>query len=217
MDFIFEQIKTGGDRNFGYLIGDRASKEAALVDPSYSPEQLVKRATVQGLKVKFIINTHSHGDHTNGNNTAKELTGAQIAAFRDSFVNPEVSLEDKQNLVLGEMVLMVFHTPGHCNDHIVINVPKHRIALTGDHLFVGKVGGTSSEHDARLQYDNLWKLYDMMPEETTVWPGHDVGCRPSSTLALEKACNPFLSAADFEAFYNLKNRWSTVKSDFGLL
>ena len=57
----------GGDRNFGYLLGDRDAKVAVLIDPSYSPESLVQRAKDQDLKVTHIINTHGHPDHTNGN------------------------------------------------------------------------------------------------------------------------------------------------------
>ena len=56
MNFIFEQIRTGGDRNFGYLIGDREARVAALVDPSNDPKSLVRRAEVQGLTVEYIIN-----------------------------------------------------------------------------------------------------------------------------------------------------------------
>jgi len=217
MHFIFEQIKTGGDRNFGYLIGDGKSKAAALVDPSYNPDALVDRAKAQGLNVEYIINTHSHGDHTNGNNTAKELTGAKVAAYHDSYINPDMGLEDNQQLKLGELVIVIYYTPGHCSDHIVINIPKYHVAITGDHLFVGKIGGTSGREDAKTQFDSLWRLYDEMPEETTVWPGHDVGCRPSSTLALEKASNPFLLAEDFDAFYNLKNSWASFKAEHGLV
>ena len=78
---IFEQFKlAGGDRNFGYLIGDEASREAALVDPAFVPERLVARAKELGLTVKYIITTHSHWDHFGGNETAKKLTGAQVMA-----------------------------------------------------------------------------------------------------------------------------------------
>jgi glyoxylase-like metal-dependent hydrolase (beta-lactamase superfamily II) len=80
MQLVFEQIRAGGDRNFGYLLGDRDVSQAVLIDPSYSPETFVARAEEQGLTVTHIINTHGHEDHVNGNATAASLTGAAIAA-----------------------------------------------------------------------------------------------------------------------------------------
>ena len=79
MRFIFEQLRIGGDRNFGYLIGDREASVGVLVDPSYAPESLVERARAQGLKITHILNTHGHSDHTNGNAAARSLTDAKVA------------------------------------------------------------------------------------------------------------------------------------------
>ena len=67
MQLIFEQIRVGGDRNFAYLIADRDAERGVLVDPSYSPQAVVQRATDQGLVVSHVVNTHGHADHTDGN------------------------------------------------------------------------------------------------------------------------------------------------------
>ena len=216
MNFIFEQILTGGDRNFGYLLGDREAGVAALVDPSYRPEVLMERADAQGLKVEMAINTHGHADHTNGNTTVQKATGTRIAAASGSLVAPDLPLEDGQELKLGGLKLQIFHTPGHCEDHLVIFETTFQVALTGDHLFVGKIGGTGSVESAREQYESLHRLLRELPPQTTIWPGHDVGCRPSSTLALEQATNPFLLAPDFDAFLNLKSEWAAYKAKQGL-
>jgi glyoxylase-like metal-dependent hydrolase (beta-lactamase superfamily II) len=218
MQFIFEQIRTGGDRNLAYLIGDRDAKVAALVDPSYDPKAVVERANVQGLRVDYIINTHGHSDHTNGNAKAKKLTGAQTAAFRDSSVKPNLPLDDGQVLSLGSLSLETIHVPGHCDDHILIYLAEQRIAMTGDHLFVGKIGGTGTEAAARTQYVSLQKMLDRLPDDVTIWPGHDVGCRPSSSIALEKLTNPFLiRMLDIDEFLQLKREWATYKAEHGLI
>jgi glyoxylase-like metal-dependent hydrolase (beta-lactamase superfamily II) len=216
MDFIFEQIRTGGDRNFGYLVGDRAAGVAALIDPSYNPETLVERASAQGLEVKVIINTHGHPDHTNGNRRAKELTGAPLAAHRRASSSPDVSLEDGQSLEIGSLNLRFLHVPGHADDHVLIHLPEQRVAITGDLLFVGKIGGTSSDKDAQMEYESLKRVLKELPGETTIWPGHDYGCRPSSTIALEKATNPFLRCSEFDDFLKLKKNWSKFKTEHGL-
>ena len=80
MQLVFEQIRSGGDRNFGYILGDRKARQCALIDPSYSPDAFVERAREQGLTVALIVNTHGHPDHINGNDRVVELTGARVAA-----------------------------------------------------------------------------------------------------------------------------------------
>lgn len=217
MDFIFEQLRTGGDRNFGYLLGHRASGTAALVDPSYAPARLVERARAQGLEVAWIVNTHGHEDHTNGNEMAKELTGALVVAHGSAPVPPEKPVEDGDVLEFGDLRLELMHVPGHADDHLLIHLPEQAVALTGDLLFVGKIGGTSGERAAREEYESLQRVAETLPEETTIWPGHDFGCRPASTIALEKATNPFLLCADFEAFLRLKREWASFKEERGLV
>ncbi len=216
MNFIFEQIRTGGDRNFGYLVGDRAARVAALIDPSYEPERLVERATDQGLTVQLILNTHGHPDHTNGNGRAKELTGAPLAAYRGAASGPDLELDDGSSLDLGSLTLRFLHVPGHADDHLLIHLAEQRVAITGDLIFVGKIGGTGTEEAARLEFESLQRALEELPDDTTIWPGHDYGCRPSSTIALERITNPFLQCADFDEFLRLKREWATFKAKHGL-
>jgi glyoxylase-like metal-dependent hydrolase (beta-lactamase superfamily II) len=217
MQFIFEQIRSGGDRNFGYLLGDRESRRAVLIDPSYTPEAFVRRAADQGLTVTHIINTHGHPDHVNGNAVAAELTGAPVAAFKESsLIKVDVGLTEGDELAVGALRLRFFHVPGHCPDHLVVYEPLWRVLITGDLLFVGKVGGTRSDDDTDTEWASLKRLLDRVPEDATVWPGHDYGVRPSSTLHLERATNPFLLCPDLAAFRQLKADWPGVKARLGL-
>ena len=217
MNFIFEQIRTGGDRNFGYLIGDREARVAALVDPSNDPKSLVRRAEDQGLTVEYIINTHGHSDHTNGNAKAKKLTGAPIVAFQGSSISPDVGAVDGQVLDLGSLALELIYVPGHTDDHILVFLEQQKIAVTGDHLFVGKIGGTVTEEAARAEYASLQRNLDRFSDDVTIWPGHDYGCRPSSTIGLEKIMNPFLMRlGDIDEFLKLKQEWAGFKASHGL-
>ena len=216
MRLIFEQIRTGGDRNFGYLVGDRESGQAVLVDPSYSPAVLVERATAQGLTVSHIINTHGHADHTEGNAAAVGLTGAVVAAHIDAPDRPGMTLADGDELAVGALRLQCLHTPGHCVDHLVLYEPSYHLLVTGDLLFVGKVGGTQTDSDARTEWRSLQRLLDTIPNETTVWPGHYYGARPSSTVGLERHTNPFLQCGDVDEFLQLRGDWSSYKLRMGL-
>ena len=214
MQLIFEQIRAGGDRNFGYLLGDRSAKRAVLIDPSYSPDAFVQRATEQGLVISHVINTHGHPDHTNGNERAISLTRAPIAAH--PLLNPDKTLDDGERLAVGALTLRTFHVPGHCTDHIALFEESHRLLITGDLLFVGKVGGTSSDEEARVEWHSLQRLVTDIPDDATVWPGHDYGARPASTMALEKATNPFLLCRTVDEFLQMKATWATFKKEHGL-
>jgi hydroxyacylglutathione hydrolase len=216
MDFVFEQIRTGGDRNFAYLVGDREAGVAVAVDPSYQPRLTYDRATAQGLKITTVLATHGHVDHINGHAEMLELTGAVNAAHPDSPARPNLPLADGDALGVGRFKIEVMHVPGHCPDHVLFYLPEVAVAITGDHLFVGKIGGTSGEAAARAEWDSLGRMLEKLPDETTIWPGHDYGCRPSSTIALEKRTNPFLLTKDFEEFLALKANWAEFKGAQGL-
>ncbi len=213
--FIFEQIRTGGDRNFGYLVGDREAGKAVLVDPSYDPKRMVQRARDQGLEVTHVINTHGHRDHTNGNKKAMKLTGAPLLAHRSAASQPGVPVDHADELAVGGLRLTFLHTPGHADDHLCVQVED--VCLTGDLLFVGKIGGTGTEADAEVEYRSLHEVLLALPDDTTVWPGHDYGCRPASTLALEKRTNPFLLCPDLPSFLQLKADWARFKREKGLV
>lgn len=214
MQLVFEQIRAGGDRNFGYLLGDRLARTAVLIDPSYSPDAFAARATDQGLTVTHIINTHGHPDHVNGNVRAVALTHAPVAAH--PLLRPDAPLQDGARLAVGALTLHVLHVPGHCEDHVALYEETNQLLITGDLLFVGKVGGTATDEGARTEWHSLRRLIDEIPEHATVWPGHDYGVRPSSTMRLERSANPFLLCRDVSAFLELKATWASFKKEHGL-
>lgn len=216
MRFVFEQLRVGGDRNFGYLLGDREVGVGVLIDPSFTPEAAVERARVQGLKVTHILNTHGHPDHTNGNGVAQALTGAVLAGGPGHPGPLDLTLRDGDHIPFGSFRLRVWHVPGHCPDHLAFLVDGEDVALTGDLLFVGKVGGTQTDADGHTEWASLHRLLREWPETTTIWPGHDYGARPSSTVAWEKRNNPFLLCPDVEAFLRTKRAWPDFKAQHGL-
>ncbi len=123
MRFIFEQIRVGGDRNFGYLLGDREAGLGVVIDPSYAPEAVVERARVQGLKITHILNTHGHEDHTNGNQVAKTLTGAVIAGGPGHPGPVDVTLKEGDRVSFGAFTIRIWHVPGHYHDHLAFDEP----------------------------------------------------------------------------------------------
>lgn len=211
---IFEQINAGGDRNFAYLAADEDTRTGFIVDPSFDCEPLMARVKALALRLKYIVNTHSHADHIAGNAYVKTRTGAQIVAHSSSRAGHDVAVEDGAEIEVGVLRATIIHTPGHTLDSICVRLTDE--LMTGDTLFVGKVGGTDFGEGARLEYESLHKKLMTLPEATRVWPGHDYGVRPRSSIGEERLTNPFLLRANLCDFIELKKNWLEYKRVHGI-
>ena len=208
-----KQFLTGGDRNFAYLVGDEATKKAIVIDPSYDPDSVVDYACESRYEIVGAFNTHGHHDHTNGNNAFEKSTGVRPAAF-GQFATNGVHVDHETVFPVGELEARILHTPGHSPDSICILVGD--AVFTGDTLFVGKVGGTDLDEGARTEYASLHDIVLKLPDATRVFPGHDVGVAPESTIGHEKETNPFLLRKDVESFIDLKRNWAAYKKEHGI-
>jgi hydroxyacylglutathione hydrolase len=206
-----EQIKVGFMDVFCYMVACPVTKEALLIDPGGHEEQLVDRLSQKGLELRYIVNTHGHPDHTCGNAKVKELTGAKIVMHEkdnELFTSPagqerarqmgfspsppaDITVKDGDRIVVGEVSLEVIHTPGHSPGGICLLGDGN--LFSGDTLFVGAVGRTDLPHSSMDQFMNsIEHRLLTLPDDTVVWPGHDYGFRPSSTIGEEKQSNPWL-------------------------
>jgi glyoxylase-like metal-dependent hydrolase (beta-lactamase superfamily II) len=214
MGLRVEQFRTGGDRNFGYLCIDESTGEAFAVDPSNSPGMLAGFASDHGWRVRFAFSTHGHQDHCNGNGEFERLTGTRVLLFGDRCPETGATVADGAEFPLGASVFSIIHTPGHTADSICILCSD--ALFTGDTLFVGKVGGTWSDEDARQEYRSLHERLMRLPGETRVFPGHDYGTSPVSTVGHEQLTNPFLLQPSAEEFIGLKRNWAAYKKTHGI-
>ena len=211
---IFEQIDAGGDRNFSYLIGDEASGTCAVVDPGYDTSKVEARVKDLGLRVTHIFNTHTHHDHVAGNGVFHK-DGAQLAAYKEASVNPDIKLEHGSSVEVGGNTVEVLFTPGHYLDSICLLVNGK--LMTGDTLFVGCIGGTGFQgSSAEKQHHSLLEVIMKLDDAVEVYPGHDYGPSPYSTIGNERANNPFLHRTDFQEFTWLKENWDDYKAEHGI-
>ena len=195
---FFRQIKSRGD-NFSYVIADETSEEAAVVDPSFNKDVIIKMLRDCGLRAKYIINTHGHADHTASNKDLKATFGAKVVAHKLSNIGKDLSVVDGSVILVGKVGVKVIHTPGHTPDSICLLVDTK--LLTGDTLFVGECGrtdlpGGNSKDMYHSLFDKLMKLDD----DVEVYPGHDYGPRPSSTIGVERRTNYTLEKRTLEEF-----------------
>lgn len=202
---IFEQIKAEKRDNLSYVIGDEKTREVVVIDPSYSAEQLLRFLECRELKVKYVINTHSHRDHTLGNAMIAERFCAKIVAHHRSQVERDLSVNDGDVLSVGKLKISVIHTPGHSPDSICLLVDGK--LLTGDTLFVGECGrtdipGGSSEDLYYSLFGKLLKLDD----DVEVYPGHHYRSGFRSTIGREKKTNYILVERTLEEFLEFMRR-----------
>lgn len=195
---FFQQIPSNGDKNFAYLIADEQTLDAVVVDPSFAAEQILDNIVKAKFQLKYLINTHSHYDHIFGNNFI--LTHTNAILVNSPVVKNCLRVKDGELLKVGNLVLKIIATPGHTPDSICILVDNK--LLTGDTLFVGDVGITASREDAWSEFNSIKKLL-ALPDTTEIYPGHDYGSIPSSTIGYEKQhniCIQNILQDDFAAF-----------------
>lgn len=210
---LVEQVRTGGDRNFGYLAADGPGGRGALIDPSYSPEKFFRRAADLGVSIDYIFITHGHGDHTAAVSRAERASGLTSLSWGAPDPASGRKVGHGSRLPLGSLEIEIFHTPGHTPDSICLFAGD--ALFTGDTLFVGKVGGTDLGAGAEKQFASL-RLLLALPDGTRVFPGHDYGVSPNSTIGHERRTNPFLLRTDLAAFRDLKENWAAYKREHGI-
>ncbi len=178
---IVKQLEVGLMDVFAYIIGCEKTKKATVVDPGGNAKQIADEAKRSGLRIKYIVNTHSHFDHTTGNSRLSRITGAQIIKREDRQIDQE------KVIYAGEIELKIFHTPGHSPDGICLYAEGQ--LFTGDTLFVGTSGRTDLPGGDRPALARSIRELMTLPDDTVVWPGHDYGPSKSSTIGWEKRNN----------------------------
>lgn len=196
---IFEQIPVGPMQNFAYLVGDEKTGLAAVVDPGWDIRRILEVAKRDNLRIIFAINTHYHPDHTSGNDELAKTTGARIVAHEASKIEKDISVKDGETLRVGSLEVKFIHTPGHSPDHVSLLVQGK--LMTGDTLFVGECGRTDLPGGSAEQlYDSLFNKLMKLPDEVEVYPGHDYGARPHSTIGYERTHNYVLKPRTIREF-----------------
>lgn len=199
---IFEQIATGGCQS--YLLGCADTCAGALIDPEVSQvDRYLALAARDALRIRFVIDTHTHADHFSAARQVADRLGAMRVMHRASPApGVDLRVDDGESIALGKLRLQVMHTPGHTADSMCL-VGEDRV-FTGDTLLIGGTGRTDlPSGDPEALYDSLFNRLLTLDPALRVYPAHDYKGRSHSTIGDEIATNPRLQQRDRAAFVQM--------------
>ena len=200
---IIEQILVTGMAVFCYLLVDRETKEALLIDPAGDFGKITEKINRHSASVKYIVNTHGHYDHTSGNDymlnktegkllihendlsMLRSISKSDTAHFSSPGEKRVLMLKHNDIIKLGEKNIKVIHTPGHSQGCICLYTDGN--IFTGDTLFTEGVGRTDLPGGSQqVLFKSIVEKILSYPDNTVIWPGHHYGRKPSSTVKEQK-------------------------------
>lgn len=184
-----------------YVVVDPDSREALVVDPILDEVgEVAKTLSSARAALRWIVDTHTHGDHLSGASRLHADTGAEVvmSVHADSRVATR-RVGEGDLLTLGEQALRVRLTPGVAADALVLEGP--RVLFTGDTLLVGTIGVRDAPGaDGAALYDTIQRVFEPLPDDAVIHPGHDDMGRSRTTVYAEKRGNRWMREKDRDNF-----------------
>lgn len=210
--------------NFMYVIGDRGSRKAAIVDPAWDVTSLVDEARAEGYEIAAALVTHYHPDHVGGDLFGLPVEGLAALLSKVAvpvYVNKHEAeglkrvtgvsdsdlrkVDEGDRLTLGDTEIEFLHTPGHTPGSQCFLIGNQLVA--GDTLFVQGCGRVDLPGgDADAMYKSLTQKLAKLPADTILYPGHHYGPTPTSTIGNELEHNVFLQMRTLEDWHQLMGR-----------
>lgn len=206
-DGIFiHQFELGEWQNFIYFIGDQYTRECAVIDPAWNYEVILKEAERLGVTISHILCTHSHFDHVNEVEFLLQHVDVPVHMLGQEADFGNFRCENLVRNSPGDVVrvgshcdITMVHTPGHTPGSTCYHVDDKLV--TGDTMFVNGCGRCDLVGgDPEVMYNSLWGLFDKLPGNTVMFPGHNYDVAPTSRLDEQLKTNPFLQHPTLEEF-----------------
>jgi glyoxylase-like metal-dependent hydrolase (beta-lactamase superfamily II)/rhodanese-related sulfurtransferase len=186
------------------MLGCERTREAVVIDPlKENTGRYLAVAAYFGLRLKYVLDTHTHADHRSGIWDLAELAEAKVVMERHAPApHVDVHVEHGDVIEVGDLRFKVIFTPGHTPDGIGLYVEGR--VFTGDTLLIGGTGRADLfGGDPGAQYDAITKMLFALPDDTLVFPAHDYRGNHHSTIGREKASNPRVAGRSREQYINV--------------
>ena len=211
-----KQLECGPMQNYVYLIGDPATRQAAVVDPAWEVDRIVQTAQDDGYTISKVLITHTHQDHTGGHLFGHDIPGVvelleqvdvpvyvhktETHVLTNVPESSKVGTESQQVVDLGgDVEITLIHTPGHTPGSQCFLVQNRLVS--GDTLFIGACGRvdlpTSSPEE---MYDSLTNKLMRLADDTVLYPGHNYAHKPTSTIGEQRQTNPYMRFTSLRDF-----------------
>lgn len=192
-----------------YVVSSQETKEAIIIDPgidlSFESKPILDYIVAKKLNVRFIVNTHGHDDHIQGDAFFQQKFNVPICIHildehfiedleKDSYP-PNLLFKEGGQIKIGNEILKVLHTPGHTPGSICLVGEK--LVFTGDTLFAGGIGRTDFPGGSMSEMRDSLKKLTELPLNLLVYPGHG----ETSIIVEEKKSNPFLNSRNDGVFF----------------
>jgi hydroxyacylglutathione hydrolase len=208
------QLGLGPMKNFVYLLGASGAKEVAVVDPAWDVPSILEAVDRDEKRLSAVFLTHHHFDHLNGVPELLKTSDVPVyvQASEVDFAEAVQKLGSAVRRVapgevisVGPLEVTCVHTPGHTPGSQCLWC--RGALVSGDTVFVNACGRCDlSGGDASQMFDSLQRVLGALPAETLLYPGHDYGDVPVSSLSRERAQNPYFQLGHLEAFVAHRNR-----------
>tara|TARA_B100000902_G_C27283451_1_gene903115 strand:- start:412 stop:1131 length:720 start_codon:yes stop_codon:yes gene_type:complete len=196
--------------NYSYLIINEKNNNACVIDPGEA-KPIINFVEKNDIKLKYILNTHHHYDHVNGNLELKNKYNAIVVGFKgDKDRIPEIDtlVEDNQIWKADNFEAKIYHIPGHTTGHIAFDFFKEKKIFTGDTLF--SLGcGRLFEGTYEQMFNSLNKL-KKLPKDTMIYCGHEYTLQNSNFCIVNDPHNSRLKSKILEIKKKLKNGLPTI-------
>ena len=200
--------------NYSYIIFERENNTVSIVDPSEfsACDMVIKKYK----KLDYILNTHHHADHVDGNVQLKKKYNSKILGYiqdKDRIPGIDVFLKENQNYKIGSLIFKVIFIPGHTNGHIAFYFEKEKIVFTGDTLFT--LGCGRVFEGTHLDMLNSLNKLKILPPETKAYCGHEYTKTNLDFCLKYDPNNPSLKEKSIEVYSKLKNNLPTIPTTIG--